>query len=95
VIDDELEQFAACKEHPDPLAFFEVEEAIDAGRDVDEARLASALVCCTTCVVRAECLDGATRLKSFGVWGGTTAEERGRPYRLAATRKKKKKARRR
>jgi WhiB family redox-sensing transcriptional regulator len=46
---------------------------------------AEALALCDTCPVRAQCLEYALRNKeSYGVWGGTTPEQRRRMRRQPA-----------
>lgn len=61
----------ACVGH-DPNVFFPTE-----GGSVDEA-----VTICSTCVVRAECLDYAvTTCVDAGVWGGTSARQRQRARR--------------
>ena len=43
-----------------------------------QAHIARALALCTRCPVRQACLDHAQRTpERFGVWGGTTARQRG------------------
>ncbi|MEA3511815.1 MAG: WhiB family transcriptional regulator [Actinomycetota bacterium] len=58
--------FSACRE-ADPAMFF--------ARSRDEER--AALVVCSACTVKGECLDFAIDSRErFGVWGGTTERER-------------------
>ncbi len=46
---------------------------------------AEALGICATCPVRAQCLDFAVRNKeTYGIWGGTTPEQRRRMRRPRA-----------
>ena len=46
---------------------------------------AEALSICATCPVRAQCLDYAIRNReTYGIWGGTTAEQRRRIRRERA-----------
>jgi len=42
----------------------------------DEAFVKDAKVICNGCAQRQECLDEALLREDFGVWGGTTSEER-------------------
>lgn len=52
---------AACKDHPDPEAFFP--DRFDSPR--------RALACCERCPVTRECRDHGRRIRaSVGVWGG-------------------------
>jgi WhiB family redox-sensing transcriptional regulator len=45
----------------------------------------SALALCSTCTVRADCLDHALEVRErFGVWGGTTEQDRRRILRMGA-----------
>jgi WhiB family redox-sensing transcriptional regulator len=58
--------FSACRE-ADPSLFFA------STRDDERA----ALVVCSTCSVKGECLEFALESRErFGVWGGTTERER-------------------
>ena len=58
--------FSACRE-ADPGIFF-------AGTRADERE---ALVVCSICTVKNDCLDFAIETRErFGVWGGTTERER-------------------
>ncbi|MGH2669319.1 MAG: WhiB family transcriptional regulator [bacterium] len=61
-------------------AFFELEDAVDEGRVADFRRVAYALGLCGACPVRRECLHRGTETRSYGIWGGTTAKERGMRY---------------
>ena len=46
---------------------------------------AEALAICATCPVRAQCLDAALRdREQYGIWGGTTPEQRRRISRRRA-----------
>ncbi|MBC9820515.1 WhiB family transcriptional regulator [Terrabacter sp. MAHUQ-38] len=51
----------------------------------DESETMPAKLLCASCPVRARCLDHALEFEEFGVWGGTTPEERdvmrGHPFR--------------
>ena len=76
------EDDAACKD-ADPEDFFELENAIDAERVADPVAVARALDCCARCPILDECFRRGVYTKSLGIWGGTTAEERGLRYRLA------------
>lgn len=45
--------------------------------DVHQGAIAAALMVCTNCPVKAPCLDDAlTRQDPWGVWGGTTWDQR-------------------
>jgi WhiB family redox-sensing transcriptional regulator len=62
---------AACRHH-DPELFFPEVTAGPAQREADRAKQV-----CRSCPMRAPCLDFALRHGlAFGIWGGTTAEER-------------------
>ena len=62
---------AACRHH-DPDLFFPEGTAGPALRQADRAKQV-----CESCPVRRPCLDFAQRHRlTFGVWGGTTWEER-------------------
>ncbi|HEX7165676.1 MAG TPA: WhiB family transcriptional regulator [Acidimicrobiales bacterium] len=62
---------AACKDL-DPNLFFPIGVT---GPAVDQ--IAAAKSICTLCPVRAECLDFAiTTNQEFGIWGGTSEDER-------------------
>jgi WhiB family redox-sensing transcriptional regulator len=62
---------AACRHH-DPDLFFPEGTAGPALRDVDKAKQV-----CQACKVRTACLGFAlTHDLAFGIWGGTTAQER-------------------
>jgi WhiB family redox-sensing transcriptional regulator len=61
---------AACRDAPTALFF---------PTNTDQSHAAAAKRICATCPVMAECLDDALSSQmGFGVWGGTTAEERRR-----------------
>ncbi len=65
--------FSACRE-ADPGMFFA------STRDDERA----ALVVCSTCTVKGDCLDFAVDSRErFGVWGGTTERERKRMMRAS------------
>jgi WhiB family redox-sensing transcriptional regulator len=65
--------FSACKE-TDPTIFFATT------RDDERA----ALVVCSSCSVKDECLNFAVETRErFGVWGGTTERERRRLMRAS------------
>jgi WhiB family transcriptional regulator, redox-sensing transcriptional regulator len=62
---------AACL-HPDPDLFFPISTTGPARRQIDEAKCV-----CQACPVRTPCLDWALNNSvPYGVWGGTTEEER-------------------
>jgi WhiB family redox-sensing transcriptional regulator len=71
---------AACRDAPTALFF---------PTNTDQSHAAAAKRICATCPVMAECLEDALSSQmDFGVWGGTTAEERRRllgRHRLVAT----------
>lgn len=73
------EQKAACRQSPDPDAFFEMEEAEEAGRPADQTRIEAALSICRGCPVRAPCLEYGIATLSLGIWGGTLADQRPAP----------------
>jgi len=67
--------YAACR-GADPAVFF-------AGADGGDSRLAQRI--CAGCAVREECLDWALMAGvPYGVWGGTTEQERRRLVRRSA-----------
>jgi WhiB family redox-sensing transcriptional regulator len=62
---------ATCRHH-DPELFFPEGTAGPAKREADRAKQV-----CQSCPVRRPCLDFALRHGlAFGIWGGTTGEER-------------------
>lgn len=62
---------AACRD-TDPELFFPIGSVGLALEQVDAAKAV-----CARCPVRTECLDWALRVgEAYGVWGGTTPEER-------------------
>ena len=67
----------------DPECFFEIENAVDEGRMADPMVVSAALFACSACQVQTMCLEIALSTKALGIWGGTTASERGKRYRLA------------
>ncbi|MBN9755030.1 WhiB family transcriptional regulator [Pseudonocardia sp. Ae707_Ps2] len=62
----------------DPEVFFPLSESTGLG--VLQARLV-----CTGCPVRVVCREWATVTGQYGIWGGTTREERAAHRRAAAT----------
>jgi WhiB family transcriptional regulator, redox-sensing transcriptional regulator len=61
----------------DPDLFFPISEAGPA-----EQQIARAKMICAGCVVRLKCLEFAiTHNQNYGIWGGTTAEDRQRVRR--------------
>ena len=67
--------FAACRD-ADPELFF-------AGSDGGDTGMARRI--CAGCAVQDECLEWALAARaSFGVWGGTTEQERRRLMRRSA-----------
>lgn len=77
------EDGAACADVEDPEIFHEIENAIDAGRVADPLKVAAALELCESCPILDRCFHEAVYSRSTGIWGGTTAAERGVTYRLA------------
>src|ERR1700752_966753 len=72
---------SAAGRHQDPELFFPEGTVGPAQRHADQAKQV-----CQACPVRTSCLEFALRLGlAFGIWGGTTAEER-RYIRHAPTR---------
>jgi hypothetical protein len=59
-----------CEQLPD---FFFPEEP---DRDQQKLVIEIAKNICKSCPIRAQCLDYATSTKVYGIWGGTTFEER-------------------
>jgi len=75
---------AACSaEGVDPEIFFEVENATDENRMPDPNVVAEALHLCSTCPIIERCFREGVYSRSLGIWGGTTAAERGIRYKLA------------
>jgi WhiB family redox-sensing transcriptional regulator len=67
---------AACQS-ADPDLFFPISSSGPA-----EQQIARAKRICANCVVRLECLEYAvTHEQVYGIWGGTTAEDRQRDRR--------------
>lgn len=69
---------AACRNHPEPDAFF---PSWDTGRPSNRARqmaLAEVGNICALCPERIKCLKWAIENNEEGVWGGTTDEDRRR-----------------
>ena len=66
------EDEALCRQLDlDPELFFIVGK-----EENNEPQIAEAKSYCHQCPVRAECLGEALRKGRFGIWGGTTEEER-------------------
>lgn len=64
-------EYAACRER-DPEIFFPIGTTGPALQQVSEAK-----AICARCRVAADCLEEALRMdQGYGVWGGTTPEER-------------------
>lgn len=84
-----LELLGNCSTYGDPGAFFEIEDAADEEREPEWDRVEAALRQCLTCEVADECLALAGR--DYGIRGGKTAAERGRPYRVTIRKGKGKK----
>ena len=60
---------AACLNHPDAAVLFSDRQ--------DGSYVRRALATCFGCPVRLPCLEAAVRGgESFGIWGGTTADDR-------------------
>jgi ribosomal protein S27E len=72
------EDDAACQGMPDAM-FFGVPDRYGVDRH-DDNLLLQARDTCGRCIVREECLAKALKLgaEAYGVWGGTTEEERER-----------------
>ena len=67
---------AACRS-ADPDLFFPISAAGPAARQIDRAKMI-----CAGCVVRRECLEFAvSHEQNYGIWGGTTADDRQRDRR--------------
>lgn len=78
------EDGAACAEEGvDPEIFFEIENATDESRMPDTMKLAEALALCERCPLIERCFREGVYSRSLGIWGGTTAAERGVKYKLA------------
>ena len=74
--------YAACR-YCNPDLFF---PAGTTGAAVEE--IAAAKAVCTQCPVQSQCLRFALRTgQAYGIWGGTTEEERVTMRRLARTRR--------
>jgi WhiB family redox-sensing transcriptional regulator len=66
---------AACR-NIDPELFFPVSSS---GQSMEQEERAKAV--CRSCTVRRQCLEYAIAAhEAFGVWGGTTADERTRAH---------------
>lgn len=74
------EDDAACKGSPRPDAWFEVEDAAEAGRPADPEVVEYARAHCRSCPVRDACLARAPA-RWPGIWGGRTGVERRRDAR--------------
>lgn len=74
------EDRAACRRTPYPDAFFELENAADDNRAPDLDAVRFAIRTCESCPVRDACIERADATRDVGIWGGTLARERGRPY---------------
>jgi hypothetical protein len=77
------EDGARCGETNDPEAHFELENAIEENRMADVMRVSIAMHACEVCPVIERCFREAVFSRSLGIWGGTTAAERGIYYKLA------------
>src|ERR1700720_3359680 len=67
---------AACRS-ADPDLFFPISATGPAAGQIAQAK-----TICASCGVRQECLEFAlTREQNYGIWGGTTAEDRQRSRR--------------
>jgi hypothetical protein len=60
---------SACRDAPDPDAWFPPEEA-------RRTQLVAPLTTCSSCPVRRSCLAAGMRAGEAGIWGGTTEPER-------------------
>lgn len=88
-MNESWEESAACQGHPDPEIFFAEEDESPTSprtkffRLEQQARTEEAKGVCDLCPVQLECLEAALTSETvvFGVWGGTTTEERrGKKY---------------
>lgn len=70
VYDLDWQTDAACQSQP-PEWFFPVGRSIK-----DELNIRRAKECCAECPVRQPCLQYAMSTHQYGIWGGTTEEER-------------------
>lgn len=75
------EDGAACRDIEDVEIFFEIENASDENRVADPLKIAEALHLCEVCPISERCFKEGVFSRSYGIWGGTTAEERGMKYR--------------
>lgn len=55
--------------------FFENKEDVTASKN-DKENSALAIKICNSCIHIGECLDWAVKHEMFGVWGGTTPQQR-------------------
>lgn len=79
------EDEAACRDVDDPEIFFELENAVEEHHVADPVRIARALALCHTCPIAERCFKEGVFTRSLGIWGGTTAEERGLRFRAYTT----------
>jgi WhiB family redox-sensing transcriptional regulator len=71
---DRWEEAGACR-HEDPELFFPI--------SINSPETDKALRICRRCPVQDQCLTAAlTRRENYGIWGGTTEEQRRRIIRL-------------
>jgi WhiB family redox-sensing transcriptional regulator len=78
---------AACLA-ADPELFFPIAEGSAADRQTS-----TALLVCAGCSVRQQCLDFAMGTgEAYGIWGGTTADERIRARRRVTRRRRERQA---
>lgn len=71
--DEQWKNLAACR-GTDTERFFPISHKSRSGADV-----ASAIAVCTSCPVQQPCLDYAMSIpQTYGIWGGTTEEQRRR-----------------
>lgn len=76
-MNDEWFSFAACKDTADVTVFFPDGREHDNRRKEREAK-----AICAACIVRDECLTFALETgQRFGIWGGTTQEQRKQIWR--------------
>lgn len=77
------EMEAACAYAEDPEIFFEIENAVDEERISNPVKIAEALSTCDSCPIIDRCFHEAVYSRSVGIWGGTTASERGVRYKMS------------
>lgn len=85
--DDSWPERAACKDYHDPDVFFRW-ETLNATRGPErDSMIAEARAICDACPVKQECLEQALEARErWGMWGGTTAQERKEMFKEAQRR---------